>query len=194
MSSNNESHEDVSYNAESLFTSIPALETIDYILHRIYAHKVIEPFCKKSIFKNLLLKLTKECVFSVSNRLIKQIDGCPVGGPTPVVFSDIFVSKVEEDIVAPMKPHFCKRYVDSLFEKLKFYHWNINLPKALSESSFYLQINKCKFNIVWNTKNIRSLFQITSNVKACVCYFLSNFCFSPNDSPSKTRKNVFYFI
>ena len=30
--------------------------------------------------------------------------------------------------------------------------------------------------------------------KACVCYFLSNFNFPPNDSPSKTMKNVFYFI
>ena len=32
------------------------------------------------------------------------------------------------------------------------------------------------------------------NFKACVCYFLWNFCFSPNDSPWKTMKNVFYFI
>ena len=31
-------------------------------------------------------------------------------------------------------------------------------------------------------------------VKACVCYFWSNFYFQPNDSPSKTMKNVFYFI
>ena len=31
-------------------------------------------------------------------------------------------------------------------------------------------------------------------IKACVCYFLSNFYFSPNDSPSKNMKNVFYFI
>ena len=30
--------------------------------------------------------------------------------------------------------------------------------------------------------------------KVCVCYFLANFHFSPNDSPSKTMKNVFYFI
>ena len=30
--------------------------------------------------------------------------------------------------------------------------------------------------------------------KACVCYFLSNFYFSLNDSPSKTMKSVFYFI
>ena len=32
------------------------------------------------------------------------------------------------------------------------------------------------------------------NLKACVRYFLSNIYFSPNDSPSKTMKNVFYFI
>ena len=31
-------------------------------------------------------------------------------------------------------------------------------------------------------------------VKACVHYFLSNFYFSSNDGPSKTMKNVFYFI
>ena len=31
-------------------------------------------------------------------------------------------------------------------------------------------------------------------IKACVCYFISNFYFSLNDSPSKTIKNVFYFI
>ena len=30
--------------------------------------------------------------------------------------------------------------------------------------------------------------------KACVCYFLSKFYFSPNDSPSKTMENVFCFI
>ena len=29
---------------------------------------------------------------------------------------------------------------------------------------------------------------------AYVHYFLSNFCFQPNDSPSKTMKNIFFFI
>ena len=31
-------------------------------------------------------------------------------------------------------------------------------------------------------------------LKACVCYFHQIFIFSPNDSPSKTMKNAFYFI
>ena len=33
-----------------------------------------------------------------------------------------------------------------------------------------------------------------SKVKACVCYFLSKIYFSPNDSSSRTMKNIFYFI
>ena len=35
---------------------------------------------------------------------------------------------------------------------------------------------------------------LTVNFKACVHYFLTNFYFLPNDSPSKTMKDVFYFI
>ena len=70
---------------------------------------------------------------------MKQNDGCLRGGPISVVFSDIYVSKMEEHIAAPMKPHFYKRYVDdtyiwrkknepdNLFEKLNSYHPSIKL-------------------------------------------------------------------
>ena len=56
----------------------PAQETIDYIQQRIYVGVEIKPFNKKSIFKKLLLKLTKECLFWGDNKLIKQTYGCPV--------------------------------------------------------------------------------------------------------------------
>ena len=82
-------YEDVSYDVENLFTSIPVKETIDYIIQKIYVRKEIKPFCKKSIFIKLLKKLTQECVFTINNRLIKQVDGCPMGGPVSVAFSDI---------------------------------------------------------------------------------------------------------
>ena len=95
--------------------------------------------CKKSIFKKLLRKLTKECAFSVNNRLIKQKDGCPMGGPISVAFEDIYMCKMEDDVAAPLKPIFYKRYLDDtyvgrkknttdeLFEKLNTYHDNIKL-------------------------------------------------------------------
>ena len=38
------------------------------------------------------------------------------------------------------------------------------------------------------------LMVVSILLKACVSYFLSNFYFLPNNSPSKTMKNVFYFI
>ena len=38
------------------------------------------------------------------------------------------------------------------------------------------------------------IISILVKFKACVHYFLSNLYFSLNDSPSKTMKNVFYFI
>ena len=90
---NSEDYEDVSYDVESLFTNIPVKETVEYILHKIYVDKSIKPFCKKSIFKKILVKLTKECIFSVNFRLIKQIDGCPMGGPVSAAFPDIFIAK-----------------------------------------------------------------------------------------------------
>ena len=85
-----------------------------FIIHKIYLENAIEPMCKKSIFKKLLRKLTKECTFSVNNRLIKQIDGYPMGGPISVVFANIYMCKMEDDVVAPLKPISYKRYVDVL--------------------------------------------------------------------------------
>ena len=127
---------------------MPIKETIDYIIHKIYTKNDIEPMCKKSIFKKLLIKLTKECTFLVNNWLITQIDGCPMGGPISVVFSDIYMCKMEDDVVAPLKPMFYKRYVDDtyvrrkktttnkLFEKLNTYHDNIKLTIEENPTKF----------------------------------------------------------
>ena len=66
--------EDVSYDVESLFTNIPINETTDFICDEIYIHKKLQPICKQSIFKKLLLKLTTECTFSINEQLCKQIE------------------------------------------------------------------------------------------------------------------------
>ena len=61
----NANYEDVPNDVESLFTSISVAETIQYILKRIYTNKELKPLCKKSIFKKLLIKLTKESVMNI---------------------------------------------------------------------------------------------------------------------------------
>ena len=71
-----------------------------------------------------------------------------MGGPLSVTFSDIFMIKMENDRVIPMKPIFYHRYVDdiynrrkkniedSFFKALNSYHKNIKLT---------IEINPIKF-------------------------------------------------
>ena len=179
-------YEDVSYNVESLFTSIPVKETIDYIIQKNYVKKEIKPLCKKSIFIKLLKKFTQECVFTFNNRLIKQVDGCPMGGPISAVFSDIYICKMEEDIVIPANLIFYKRYVDDtyvrrknhetdkLFIDLNSYHVNIKLT---------LEINPNKF---FDTQLIRSNHGIKTKVynkaKNFQCIGLQKFLISKKET------------
>ena len=70
-----------------------------------------------------------------------------MGGPISVVFADIYMCKME-DVVAPLKPIFYKRYVDDtyvrrkknttdeLFEKLNTYHDNIKLTIEENPTKF----------------------------------------------------------
>ena len=130
--------EDVSYDAESLFTNILIQETINYIIEQIYVHKKLTPICSKLIFRRLLIKLATECTFKFNNRFLKQVDGCTMGGPLSVTFSDIYMVKMENDVVIPSKPIFYRRFVDDiysrrklgdnvLFDRLNSYHPNIKL-------------------------------------------------------------------
>ena len=130
--------EDVSYDAESLFTNIPIDETINYITEKIYVHKKLISICLKLIFRRLLIKLATKCTFKFNSRFVKQVDGCTMGGPLSVPFSDIYMIKMENDIVIPSKPIFYHRFLDDiysrqtlgdnvLFDQLNNYHPNIKL-------------------------------------------------------------------
>ena len=76
---------------DSLFTSIPLGETIDFILDEIYVRKKLEPFSKNSVFKKLLYKLCKGCTFVAGGRLIRLVDRCPMGSQFQLFFSTYFV-------------------------------------------------------------------------------------------------------
>ena len=65
----------------------------------------------------MLIKLKKESVFSVNDCLVKQIDECPMEGLIVVIFSDICMCKMEEDIVKPLEPIFYKCYVEDTLVK-----------------------------------------------------------------------------
>ena len=111
--------EDVSYDVESLFTNIPIEETINYNIDQIYAHKKLTPVFSKLIFRILFIKLATECTFKFNSRSLKQEDGCTMGGPLSVIFSDMYKVKMENDAVIPSKPIFYCRFVDDIYIRQK---------------------------------------------------------------------------
>ena len=100
------------------------------------------------LFKRLLLKVTKGTVLSFNNRLYKQVDGCGMGNPLSPVLANIFMSKLEDDIVSPNAPSLYHRYVDDciakrkkgqpdeLLEELNSYHPNIKFTVQDNPSHF----------------------------------------------------------
>ena len=144
------------YDVESLFTNIPIHHTLKYILEEIYTHNKLPHICSKLIFKSLLLKLATESTYIFQSQFYKQTDGCTVGGPLLVTFSNIYLTKLEKDQVKPLKPKFYCRFVDdvtsrrlkntydSLFEKLNNYHEKINFtietnPKKFLDTQLLLE-------------------------------------------------------
>ena len=87
----------LSFDVESLFTNIPALETIDIILKRIYSNE-IEYFhgLNKDELKKLLIVCTQESHFQFNNEFFDQVDGVSMGSPLGPLFANIFMADFEE--------------------------------------------------------------------------------------------------
>lgn len=108
------------------------------LLKCVYIDKDLKILCKESTFKKSLIKVTKEPVLSVNNSLIKQIYVFLMGVPISIVFSNMYMCKMENEVVKPLKPIFYKRYVGDTYAKskrdetdllliLNTYHPNIKL-------------------------------------------------------------------
>ena len=50
---------------------------------------------------------------------LKQVDFCSIGGPLSVTFSDIYMVKMENDVVISSKPIFHHRFVDDIYSTRK---------------------------------------------------------------------------
>ena len=95
-----------------------------------------------------------------------------MGGPVSVVFSDILMCKMEEDVVVPAKPIFYKRYVDvtyirrkknvndELFQNLNSYQKKKNI-KIFKSVKLILEENPRKF---LDTEIIRKNSAISTQV------------------------------
>ena len=124
---------------ESLFINIPVDETISYIINEIYQKNKLPQICSKMIFKRLFYKLTTNVSFQFNYNLLKQTNGCTMGGPLFVTLADIHMIRVKNDVMVPIRPIFYKRYVvdiynrrqknavDKLYGGLNIYHPKVKL-------------------------------------------------------------------
>ena len=60
-------------------------------------------------------KLATECTFKFNSMTSKQVDGFHMGGPLFVTFSDIYMVKMETNVIIPSKSIFYRRSADDIY-------------------------------------------------------------------------------
>ena len=115
----------VSFDVESLFTSVPLSETINIILDRIYNKKLLKTNIKKRAMKKLLKDCCTKNAFSFNNTIYEQIDGVSMRSCLGPVLANIIMTELETVIV------------DKLFAAnlLKFYICYVDDTSALIKVS-----------------------------------------------------------
>ena len=106
----------MSLDVTSLFTNVPLMETIDYILESITSHNM-EIGLPPNKLKELILKCTMNVQFTFNGQLYRQIDGVAMGSPLGPILADIFMAQLENGPLTSMMDqiHFYCRYVDDTF-------------------------------------------------------------------------------
>ena len=61
--------------------------------------------------------MCKGCTFLADCRLIRQVDGCPIGGSISIPFPDKFCVKMDSYVVKPLKLKHYKCYVHDVYSK-----------------------------------------------------------------------------
>ena len=126
----------VSFDVESLFTSVPLSETINIILDRIYNKKLLKTNIKKRAMKKLLKDCCTKNAFSFNNTIYEQIDSVSMGSYLGPVLANIIMTELETVIVDKLFTanllKFYIPYVDDTLALIKESDINIVLKKLNS--------------------------------------------------------------
>ena len=113
----------VSFDVESLFTSVLLSKTISIIVGRKYNKKLLKTNIKKRAMKKLLKDCCTKNTFSFNNTIYEQIDGVSMGSCLGPVLANIVMTELETVIVdklfAANLSTFHIRYVDDNLALIK---------------------------------------------------------------------------
>ena len=107
----------MSYDVSSLFTNVPADETIESIAERAFRNDWFNREHDLNITKSELIELlriaTKNQLFQFEGNLYEQVDGVAMGSPLGPLMANAFMCNIEKQLEIENKmPVFYKRYVD----------------------------------------------------------------------------------
>ena len=74
--------------------------------------------------------------------------------------------------------------------RLQFSESNEKLAKNLIKKLVIFTNNKCKFNVAWNTRNIRSIFRIKDNIEHYSCAVYKGNCSCGENYVDESVRNV----
>ena len=127
----------VSFDVQSLFTNVPLDYTINIILERVYVDRDLQINIDQKDLKKLLTLCTKNVHFSFNNDIYIQSDGVAMGSPLGPVLANIFMVKLENDVIPTLSNlTLWKRYVDDTIAVIKNGEMNNILQKLNSFHPF----------------------------------------------------------
>ena len=122
----------VSFDVDSLFTSVPVQECIDLLSNEL-PHLNLDLPVPNNIFIQLIKLCTDDCYFSYGDKFFLQKSGLPMGSPLSPVLSNIFMEFFERNLLSTML-NFSNtiwfRYVDDVFSCLSP---SINIDQFLTQ-------------------------------------------------------------
>ena len=108
----NEAYNFISLDDTSLFTNVPLKRTVNIILKRIYADKVIPTTLRKRTMKKFILDACTKTIFSFKRKFYKQIEEVSMGSPLGPVMANIIMAELESTIVKELlDKSLIKRYI-----------------------------------------------------------------------------------
>ena len=89
----------ISFDVETLFTSVTLHETINIILDQIYTKNAINTSIPESDMRALLTLCTDNSYFTIGDEIYAHIDGVAMGSPLGPVFAYIFLAIHEQRLL-----------------------------------------------------------------------------------------------
>ena len=107
----------VSVDVTSLYTNIPQEEGIQTVCRAYATFYLKKPPIPKPLLEQALRLILQENSFQFNGKNYLQIHGTVMGTKMAVAFANIFMSKVETDILSQsaFRPLVWKRYIDDIF-------------------------------------------------------------------------------